>query len=101
MKYHEMTDRIFLYFSHWSRKGYSVFVSLGHEVKIARLPLHMYAVVQLKSSAKEVIVSMDYVSEVIGAVMEKRLQVVFSGKTEGEVYPDRNRMSVNYGGYIA
>jgi len=92
MKFNGTVGRILLYFSCWSKKGYSVFVSLGREVKIARLSLHMYAPVLLKSSAKGLIVNTDRVSTVVLSLLKKEVKAVLSGRAEGEVYPSVIRL---------
>lgn len=59
MKCKNLIQRCCLYFSRWNKKGYSIFISLGREVRISRLALHMYENVLLKSSGNGVIVNMD------------------------------------------
>lgn len=101
MKYNEVIGRIFLYFSAWSKKGYSIFVSLGREVKIARLSLHMYSSVLLKASAKGVIINTDHISKVVLPTLKKEIKEALIGRAEGEMYPNMNNLSVTFKGYIA
>ena len=49
--------RHLLSFSRWSRKGYAIFASLGKEVRIAGLAIHICEKALEKSSRKGVIVS--------------------------------------------
>lgn len=52
-----------LHFSGWSKKGYAIFCSLGHEIHISRLALHMYETVLLKSSSSGILINLDTVTE--------------------------------------
>lgn len=101
MNYNKINSRVFLYFSNWSRRGYSIFVSLGREIKIARLSLHMYLTVLLKSSAKGLIINTAHISKVVLQVLKKEFQEAFASRTKGEVCPGVNNFPVNGGGYIA
>lgn len=50
--------KIQLNFSRWNRKGYAIFASLGREVKIGRLAIHICEMSLQKSSKKGVIVEL-------------------------------------------
>lgn len=63
MKGKEFINRSCLYFSSWSKKGYSIFIGLGREVHISRLALSMYKNVLLKSVPHGVIVNTDREAE--------------------------------------
>ncbi len=90
MKRNEVIDRIYLYFSSWSKKGYAIFASLGQEIRISRLALHMYVTVMLKSSIKGLLVNMDQVTKVIVSFMELKVNKWIRWRVEGEVCPDAN-----------
>ncbi len=90
MKRNEVIDRIYLYFSSWSKKGYAIFASLGQEVRISRLALHMYVTVMLKSSIKGLLVNMDQVTKMIVSFMELKVNKWIRWRVEGEVCPDTN-----------
>lgn len=59
MRCKTLLNSYYLYFSGWSKKGYSIFAGLGHEVRISRLALHMYGNVLLKSMSNGIIVNTD------------------------------------------
>lgn len=52
-----------LYFSRWNRKGYAIFASLGREVRIGTLAIHICEMSLQKSSRKGVIVNLSEVFE--------------------------------------
>lgn len=102
MKYKEFITHACLYFSHWSNKGYSIFIGLGREVRIARLSVDMYGSVLLKSAPKGVIVNTDGTAEVVEPVVLpeniRYIQVIY----KGEVCPDESDKSSEIRkGYIA
>lgn len=89
MVQHSTGNRILLYFSHWSKKGYSIFVSLGREVKITRLSIHMYATILLKSFGRGgVIVNTAHVSEFVFSQLKKEAEEGMLNRFMGEVYPE-------------
>ncbi len=52
-----------LHFSRWNRKGYAIFASLGREVRIGTLAIHICEMSLQKSSRKGVIVNLSEVFE--------------------------------------
>lgn len=82
----------YIYFSRWSKKGYAVFASLGKEVKISRLALHMYGNVLLKSSANGVIVNIDREADYYPKWRESGAErKLFTENSKGELCPFENR----------
>ena len=53
-----MRSGLMLCFSRWNRKGYAIFASLGREVCIGRLAIHICEMALRKSSRKGVIVNL-------------------------------------------
>ena len=51
-----MRSGLMLCFSRWNRKGYAIFASLGRNVRIGRLAIHICEMSLQKSSRKGVIV---------------------------------------------
>lgn len=101
MKYRTLLHRACLYFSQWSNKGYSIFIGLGREVRIARLALHMYGNVLLKSSTQGIIVNMDKVSDVAFSVCKWNEMLKLIVRFEEKVYPnDMNIINKMKKGYI-
>ena len=49
-----MRSGLMLCFSRWNRKGYAIFASLGRNVRIGRLAIHICEMSLQKSSRKEV-----------------------------------------------
>lgn len=90
MKYQELIHQRCLYFSRWSKKGYSIFAGLGHEVRISHLALHMYEKVLLKSASNGVIVSTDRTVEICPLVERKTDQVYHQAEKQGEMCPKYN-----------
>lgn len=76
-----------LYFSSWSKKGYSIFCSIGREVRISRLALSMYENILLKSSRNGVIVNTDRTAELCPILPEFSGIEKTAGTTGGEVCP--------------
>lgn len=60
-----------LYFSRWNRKGYAIFASLGREVRIGTLAIHICEMSLQKSSRKGVVVNMLEVFERFVSLFEK------------------------------
>lgn len=85
---HFFHNRICLYFSCWNKKGYSIFASLGRDICISRLALHMYENVLLKSSAHGVIINTDSVADLIPWKPQLLDLEENCGRIEGEVRPD-------------
>lgn len=65
---------LMLCFSRWNRKGYAIFASLGRNVRIGRLAIHICEMSLQKSSRKGVIVMLAEVFE--------RLERSFEGYVE-------------------
>lgn len=63
MRYKSFIRNCCIFFSGWSKKGYSIFNGLGCEVRISRLAVHMYKNILLKSSSNGVIVNVDCTAE--------------------------------------
>ena len=63
-----------LCFSRWNRKGYAIFASLGQEVRIGRLAIHICEMSLQKSSRKGVVVDLSEIFE--------RLVRLFEGHEE-------------------
>ncbi len=80
-------QRCCLYFSGWSKKGYSIFCSIGREVRISRLALSMYENILLKSSRNGVIVNTAHTVELCPVLLELWGMEKTSGETGGEVCP--------------
>lgn len=74
-----------LYFSCWSKKGYSIFAGLGREIRISRLATSMYENVLLKSALHGLIINTDSTSEVIPLLVQIVASRKFDGKNKGEV----------------
>lgn len=91
MKSTEIIHRTCLYFSCWSKKGYSIFAGLGHEVRISRLAIPMYDNVLLKSASHGVIINMDSANCLLPIPIVLTEQEDISGKREGEVCPGNCR----------
>lgn len=79
--------RCCLYFSNWSKKGYSIFCSIGREVRISRLALSMYENILLKSSGNGVIVNTAHTVELNPELLEFCGIKITSGENKGEVCP--------------
>ena len=77
-----------LYFSRWSKKGYSVFAGLGCEVRISRLATHMYENVLLKAVRNGVIVNDDQEAEVPSEALYLQQCLLFVSRWAGKVCPD-------------
>ena len=58
-----MRSGLMLCFSRWNRKGYAIFASLGRNVRIGRLAIHICEMSLQKSSRKGVIVNLSEVFE--------------------------------------
>ena len=58
-----MRSGLMLCFSRWNRKGYAIFASLGRNVRIGRLAIHICEMSLRKSSRKGVIVELTEVFE--------------------------------------
>ena len=58
-----MRSGLMLCFSRWNRKGYAIFASLGRNVRIGRLAIHICEMSLQKSSRKGVIVMLAEVFE--------------------------------------
>ena len=69
-----MRSGLMLCFSRWNRKGYAIFASLGRNVRIGRLAIHICEMSLQKSSRKGVIVMLAEVFE--------RLERLFEGYVE-------------------
>lgn len=69
-----MRSGLVLCFSRWNRKGYAIFASLGRNVRIGRLAIHICEMSLQKSSRKGVIVMLAEVFE--------RLERLFEGYVE-------------------
>lgn len=80
-------QRCCLYFFSWSQKGYSIFCSIGREVRISRLALSMYENILLKSSHNGVIVNTAHTVELCTALLEICGIERISGEIGGEVCP--------------
>lgn len=80
-------QRCCLYFSSWSKKGYSIFCSIGCEVRISRLALSMYENILLKSSRNGVIVNTDHTVELYAVLLELGQLKKTTGENRGEVCP--------------
>lgn len=80
-------QRYCLYFSSWSKKGYSIFCSIGREVRISRLALSMYENILLKSSRNGVIVNTDQTTEQYLVLLELCNMRKTTGQIRGEVCP--------------
>lgn len=78
-------QRCCLYFSSWSKKGYSIFCSIGREVRISRLALSMYENILLKSSHNGVIVNTAQTVELCPVLLELCGIEKISGEIRGEV----------------
>ena len=88
MKYKILLKKCCLYFSCWSKKGYSIFVGLGREVHISRLALHMYKSVLLKSTGNGVIVNTDHAADWEMMLLDPVYMWKIMGiSLKGEVYP--------------
>lgn len=61
-----------LRFSRWNRKGFAIFASLGREVRIGTLAIHICEMSLRKSSRKGVIVNLSEVFERLMRVFEER-----------------------------
>lgn len=94
MKYREVIHRQCLIFSCWSKKGYSIFAGLGREIRIARLALHMYDSVLLKSASNGVIVNTDCMTDVAFRVKLWNNILKITGSPKGEVCPDGYRIVI-------
>ena len=102
MKYRIFTTHDCLYFSHWSNKGYSIFIGLGREVRIAHLSVDMYESVLLKSAPKGVIVNTDGTAEMVEPVVFPEDIRPIRMNHKGEVCPDESdNSSETRKGYIA
>lgn len=89
MKSQILKQRYCLYFSGWNKKGYSIFIGLGREVRISRLALHMYKNVLLKSSGNGVIVNTDKTAILnIEPIESFYTNQIISSIIRGEVCPD-------------
>ena len=77
-----------LFFSRWSNKGYSIFASLGREVKISCLPLHMYENSFWKSSAKGFIMNLDRVVDILLSAIGMDAEEESIVRIEGRIYPN-------------
>ena len=88
-----MRSGLMLCFSRWNRKGYAIFASLGRNVRIGRLAIHICEMSLQKSSRKGVIVML--------AEVFKRLERSFEGYVEGETSGVRAIAdSYGYGGCL-
>lgn len=99
MKGKEFINRNCLYFSSWSKKGYSIFIGLGREVHISRLALSMYKNVLLKSVPHGVIVNTDREAENVIRMILLNVLWKITEIFEGEVCPEyiyckRNRKDI-------
>lgn len=92
MKSGNIKERQYLYFSSWSKKGYSIFISLGREVRISRLSLHMYGSVLLKSSAKGLIINTAEISDYVELPLENGEEKRVIRTVEGEICPDSSKI---------
>lgn len=93
MKYTNILNQEYLYFSAWCKKGYSIFCSLGREVKIARLAIHMYQSVLLKCSLKGlIIVNTDHTIPLFLLLTELSGGEEVIKLAQGEVCPDRSNI---------
>lgn len=72
-----MRSGLMLCFSRWNRKGYAIFASLGRNVRIGRLAIHICEMSLQKSSRKGVIVMLAEVFERL-----ERLERLFEGYVE-------------------
>lgn len=94
MKYREVIHRKCLIFSCWSKKGYSIFAGLGREIRIARLALHMYDSVLLKSASNGVIINTDRMPEEVFRMKLWNNILEMTGSHKGEVCPDGCRITI-------
>ncbi len=62
---------LILCFSRWNRKGYAIFASLGRNVRIGRLAIHICEMSLQKSSKKGVIVELAEVFERLERTFEE------------------------------
>lgn len=65
-----MQSGLMLYFSRWNRKGYAIFASLGRNIRIGRLAIHICEMSLRKSSRKGVIVELAKVFELLERLFE-------------------------------
>lgn len=96
MAYKVFIRQCCIYFSGWSKKGYSIFSGLKYEVRISHLALHMYNNILLKSSSNGVIVNMDATAEEGTEAVELCHIPVNAGRIRGEVYPVIGFCGKNY-----
>ncbi|NCE71474.1 hypothetical protein D1136_00930 [Odoribacter sp. Z80] len=89
MKEHSYLSHHYLYFSRWTRKGYSIFAGLGREVRIARLTVGMYRKVLLKSASHGVVINTDKISEAEMQIRQNDLFQKMAVNLKGEVCPDK------------
>lgn len=101
MKRKLFLNRHCLYFSHWSKKGYSIFAGLGCEVRISQLAIHMYENVLLKAASNGVIINEDQKAEITTKLMYLQ-QSLLLNLWMGRVCPDGfNDVFQDKKGYIA
>lgn len=98
MKYSEVIHRQCLIFSCWSKKGYSIFAGLGREIRIARLALHMYDSVLLKSASNGVIINADHKTDDVVRVKLWDQILEMTGSHKGEVCPDGYQIAIQLEG---
>lgn len=84
-----MRPGLMLYFSRWNRKGYAIFASLGQNVRIGRLAIHICEMSLRKSSRKGVIVELAEIFE--------RLEGLFKGYEEKMIRVSRKLLLVHVG----
>ena len=60
-----------LCFSRWNRKGYAIFASLGQEVRIGKLAIHICEMALQKSSRKGVVVNLSEIFERLVRLFEE------------------------------
>ena len=65
-----MQSGLMLCFSRWNRKGYAIFASLGRNIWIGRLAIHICEMSLRKSSRKGVIVELAKVFELLERLFE-------------------------------
>lgn len=102
MKYELLIQNGCLYFSGWSKKGYSIFAGLGREVRISRLALHMYGNVLLKSSSNGVIINTDSIADFyMDLIKFIYVREIIGCTARGEVRPVEANIFKRRKGYIA
>ena len=89
MKEHSYLSHHYLYFSRWTRKGYSIFAGLGREVRIARLTVGMYRKVLLKSASHGVVINTVMISDGDMQIRQNDLFQKMAVNLKGEVCPDK------------